>query len=97
MYGESHPDLASTLNALAGVEMELGNFDRSADLYQRSLEIKERVLGPHHPELAVSLNDLAVLHARLDRYELAAPLYERALRIRVNVRVAATGAPVIHA
>ena len=45
MYGK-WPGLHSKLLWLGS--MELGNVNRSAELYQRSLEIKERVLGPHH-------------------------------------------------
>jgi hypothetical protein len=42
-----------------------GRYAESEPLYQRSLTIRERVLGPEHPDLAESLNDLAGLYRRI--------------------------------
>lgn len=48
----------------------------------RSLEMRQRVLGPDHPDCAQSLNNLAALHSERKEYESAEELYERALDIR---------------
>ncbi|XP_015423557.1 PREDICTED: nephrocystin-3 [Myotis davidii] len=56
---------------------------RTADQFlKRSLEMRERVLGPDHPDCAQSLNNLAALCNEMKQYEKAEELYERALDIR---------------
>ena len=43
-----------------------GNYAEAEPLYQRSLAINERALGPHHPGVAISLNNLAeFLHSQV--------------------------------
>lgn len=49
---------------------------------ERSLEMRERVLGPDHPDCAQSLNNLAALYNEKKQYDKAEELYERALDIR---------------
>ena len=41
-----------------------GQYAKAEPLYQRSLAIWEKALGPDHPEVATSLNNLAVLYRR---------------------------------
>lgn len=54
-----------------------------AELFlKRSLEMRERVLGPEHPDCAQSLNNLAALNNEKKQYDKAEELYERALNIR---------------
>lgn len=48
----------------------------------RSLEMRQRVLGPDHPDCAQSLNNLAALHTERREYETSEDMYERALDIR---------------
>ena len=50
-------------------------------LFQRALDIREKVLGPNHPDVAKSLNDLAELYYTQGHYEVAEPLYRKALSI----------------
>jgi CHAT domain-containing protein/Tfp pilus assembly protein PilF len=52
---------------------------------ERSLRIREKVLGPEHPDTATSLGDLAFLYQRMGFYDKALPLMERSLRIREKV------------
>jgi len=52
-FGPEHPEVASSLNNLAGFYRGLG---RSADaefLYKRSLSVAESVLGPDNPDAAL--------------------------------------------
>ena len=51
-------------------------------LYQRSLAIFEKALGPEHPDVATVLNNLAELYRAQGKYAEAEPLYKRALAIR---------------
>ena len=38
-----------------------GKYDYAEPLYERSLAIREKALGPEHPDVAQSLNNLAGL------------------------------------
>ncbi|OQW93106.1 MAG: kinesin, partial [Beggiatoa sp. IS2] len=58
-----------------------GDTAQALPLYQRALEICERVLGKDHPDTATSLNNLALLYNNTGDYAQALPLYERALAI----------------
>ena len=60
----------------------MGRYAEAEPLYRRSLEIREKQLGPDHPDVATSLNNLAVLYQAMGRYAEAEPLYRRSLEIR---------------
>eukprot|EP00752_Nemacystus_decipiens_P017370 g15565.t2 len=85
VLGPDHPDVASSLNNLAGLLFSLGNYDDAKPLYERSLAIHEKVLGPDHPNVAMGLNNLAGLLYSQGNYDDAKPLYERSLAIREKV------------
>ena len=68
----------------------MGDYEKALPLYQRALEIREKVLGPQHPDVATTLNNLAVLYRQMGDYEKALPLYQRALDIREKVLGSAT-------
>jgi len=80
-FGTDAPNVASCLNKLAVIYEEVGNLSDAEPLYQRSLQIRERV-GADNPEIAASLNNLGALYADQGKYAQAQPLYERALAIR---------------
>jgi tetratricopeptide (TPR) repeat protein len=56
-------------------------YDEAEDLFERSLGIREKVLGLEHPKVAWSLNNLAQTYLVQGRYADAEPLYLRALAI----------------
>jgi hypothetical protein len=47
--GPDDPDVASSLNNLALLYHTQGKYAEAQPLYQRSLAICEKVLGPDHP------------------------------------------------
>lgn len=58
-------------------------FSSAAKVFlSRSLEMRQRVLGPDHSDCAQSLNNLAALHTERREYETAEDMYEKALDIR---------------
>ncbi|CAM9588227.1 unnamed protein product, partial [Laminaria digitata] len=59
-----------------------GNYAVAGPLFERSLTIREKALGPEHPDVATSLNNLAGLLQTQDNYAEAGPLFERSLTIR---------------
>ena len=62
VLGREHSDVATSLNNLAGLYYNQGQYAKAEPLYQRALAIREKALGPEHPDVAQSLNNLAVLY-----------------------------------
>jgi CHAT domain-containing protein/tetratricopeptide (TPR) repeat protein len=83
--GPDHPDVATSLNGLAGLYRAQGNYGAAEPLFQRSLSIRETNLGPDHPAVATSLNNLALLYQNQGNYGAAETLFQRALRIYESV------------
>jgi esterase/lipase superfamily enzyme/Tfp pilus assembly protein PilF len=77
----SHPDVAVSLDNLAGLYHAQGRYADAEPLLKRSLATREKVLPPNHPDIAVSLNYLARLYRALGRYADAEPLLKRSLAI----------------
>jgi CHAT domain-containing protein/tetratricopeptide (TPR) repeat protein len=80
--GAEHPDVASTLNNLAGLHLRRGDYARSESLFRRALSISEKAQGPEHPSVTSILDNLAQLYFERGDYLRAAPLRERALANR---------------
>ncbi|CAN0540423.1 unnamed protein product, partial [Ectocarpus sp. 12 AP-2014] len=57
VYGADHPEVATTLNNLAGLLETQGEYTAAETLYERSLAIQEAALGPEHPDVAVWFNN----------------------------------------
>src|ERR1039458_9785337 len=60
--GPDHPDVAQSLNNLAGLYTNQGRYADAEPLYKRSLAIFEKALDPNNPVVATSLNNLANLY-----------------------------------
>ena len=79
--GPNHPDTARSLNNLAALYNNQGDYEQAKPLLERALAITEQALGPNHPDTATSLNNLAELYRSQGDSEQAKPLLERALAI----------------
>ena len=73
--------LADSLNYLARLFQEMGQYGRALLLFESALEIRKSELGDRHPDTATSLNNLALLYYSMGQYDRALPLYESALEI----------------
>lgn len=82
MLPADHPDLATSLNNLGYYRYRLGRYQESEALYQRALDVRERVLKADDPAIADTLTNLAELYKAQERSEDAIPLLNRALEIR---------------
>ena len=67
--GNDHEDLGSTLNNLAVVLQDTGDFAGAQQLFEQALPIAKKALGPEHPDVAATLNNLALVLR--DRGDLA--------------------------
>lgn len=79
--GANHPDVALSLNNLAGLYDSQGQYAKAEPLYQRSLAIYEKALGANHPDVATSLNNLAALNWGQNQFDQALPRLIRGLDI----------------
>jgi CHAT domain-containing protein len=59
-----------------------GKLREAIPLAERSLELREKALGPRHPDVARSLHSLASLYEAQGDYARAEPLFVRALAIQ---------------
>ncbi|UCJ13314.1 MAG: tetratricopeptide repeat protein [Phormidium sp. PBR-2020] len=82
ILGETHPDVAQSLNNLARLYWNQGNPSAAEPLLRRALDIWETSLGESHLDVAQSLNNLAQLYREQRNYAAAEPLYLHALDIR---------------
>jgi tetratricopeptide (TPR) repeat protein len=79
--GPDHPNVAASLNNLAGLLRTTNRLAEAEPLMLRALTITEASYGPDHPEVAIDLNNLAGLLQDTNRLTEAEPLMRRALAI----------------
>ncbi len=79
--GPEHPQVGLSLNNLAELYRDQGNYAEAEPLFQRSLAIFEKALGPEHLQVGLSLNNLALLYHAQGNHAEAQPLYQRSLGI----------------
>jgi tetratricopeptide (TPR) repeat protein len=80
--GEEHPDLAASLDHLAGLYRAQGRYSEAEPLYREALEMRQRLLGNEHPDVAASLDSLGELYRAQGLYEEAARLESRTQTVR---------------
>ena len=76
--------MATSLNNLAGLYRAQGHYTEAEPLFQRSLAIREKALGPEHPHVAQSLENYAALLRRTARANEAERMEARAKAIRAK-------------
>ena len=79
--GAAHPNVASTLNTLAGIQADSGRPEQALISYQRALQIRLDALGPSHPAVGTVHSNLAVTYQSLKRYDEAVTHFTEAARI----------------
>ncbi len=80
--GPEHPDVARSVNNLANLLAEAGDYVGAKPLYERVLSIQEKKLDPDDPLIARTLNNYANLISDMGDYSGSRPLYERSLRLK---------------
>ncbi len=79
------PDVVQNLNKLALLCYSQGWYAEAEPLYQKALELRQRLLGEEHPDVAQSLSNLANLYYSQERYAEAEPLYLQALELKKHL------------
>ena len=80
-----HPNIAVSLNNLAALLREQGDYAAAKTLYEQALAICKEVQGERHPDTATSLNNLGELLQDQGDLAGAKVLLEQALAIRKAV------------
>ena len=78
ILGPEHPDVAAAIRNLATGYANQSDYTAAEPLYQRALEIEQRVFGPETAQVATTLELYASLLRAADRVEEAADLQARA-------------------
>ena len=81
LYDGAHPVLATALNNLALIWLDLGDLGRAEKLLDESIDMKRQVLGPSHPKIAAALANRGLLERKRGRFTEAEQAYGRALGI----------------
>jgi len=81
VFGDSHPDTATSLNIVADAQLRQGKYAEAQKNFSAALSIYEKRLGPEHANTAAALNNLALVLEKLGDYSSAESLLRRSLRI----------------
>lgn len=77
-----NPDIAITLNTLAGLYYDEDNYQDAERYYLRALQIGERYWGTDSLKITFILNNLGLLYDTREDYETAKSYYQRVLQIQ---------------
>jgi tetratricopeptide (TPR) repeat protein len=82
LFGERHPDVATSLNNVASYTDALGDPKKALELAEKALAIRRELFGERHPHVATSLNNVASYTGALGDPKKALELAEKALAIQ---------------
>ena len=86
VFGDSHPDTATSLNVLADAQLRQGKYSDAKNNFGAALNIYEKRLGPEHEYTAAALNNLALVLEKSGDYSGAESMLRRSLRILEKIR-----------
>ena len=81
LLGESHPDVASSVNNLAVLYSSQGRYSEAEPLYVEALGMYKRLLGESHPYVASSLWNLGAMRCQQHQFAEAEELLLEGLLI----------------
>ena len=78
---KNHPDTLKSMNSLAGLLDDVGNYEGAEKLYHQTLMMRESKLEKEHLETLASMNGLAIVLLRQGKYKEAESMSRRALTL----------------
>ena len=84
--GDDHPQVATALDDLAGMQQKQGDYTSARANYEKVLQIREATQGPGHPRVAEALGHLGRVALDQGQHERARGLFERALGLCDDLR-----------
>jgi len=86
IFGHEDPQTLTTVNNLACLLMNRGNYAAAQPLFERVAKISERVQGFEHPDTLRCMHNFAHFLGRKGDYSAAQRLHERVLEARERVQ-----------
>lgn len=83
--GPTHPDTMSSMNDLASVLVNSGEYDEAGEMHQKVLELRTQELGLGHPDTLASMNNYGNMLKEVGKPQEAGRIYQKALRHYINV------------
>jgi tetratricopeptide (TPR) repeat protein len=80
-----HLDVAASYNGLGNVYDSLGQYEEALEYYQKSLDIKIRVVGGDQLDVAASYNNVAIIYEAQGKREEALAMHAKSLDIRTRI------------
>ena len=80
ILGENHPFTLNSMNSLAVLYKNQGQYDKVRPLYKECLEKKKSILGENHPNTLKLMNSLAALYDMQGQYDQARSLCKNGQR-----------------
>jgi tetratricopeptide (TPR) repeat protein len=85
LFGERHPDIASSLVSVGYVHRKLGDFERALNYYQEGLNQYRELFGHQHQYIATTLSHIGELYRERGDYSQALEYMRSALSIRMKL------------
>jgi len=82
ILGEEHADCADSLNNLALLWEQKGDYEKALPLLQQALSVRKKTLGETHPYYAQSLNGLAFWYQTQKDYAKALAQFQQASEVQ---------------
>lgn len=80
-YGESHIEVAESLNFLGAAYYQVQRYDDAEKAFTRAVAVRKLILGPDDRLTGLSMNNLAFFYAGVGKYDQADPLFVESIRI----------------
>ena len=85
VFGEDHPNVATSYNNLASVYYRLAEYNKAKELHKNALMIRKKNFGEDHADVATSYSTLAPVYYSMGEYNQAKELHKKALMIRKKI------------
>ena len=84
VFGESHPEVASTLSRIGGIWETKGQYDKVLEYYEKDLKISIEYYGESHPNVASALLRIGDIWKTKGQYDKALGYFENSLQIYIE-------------
>ena len=81
LFGPDDPRIVPSLEGLALIYSESGDFSRSVQMQKRALAIRQEKLSSDHPDTAISMNNLAYIYSLKGDNAEAESLFQRVIEL----------------
>ena len=79
--GADHPNVATSINNVGLVLLDLGDLDSARDAFEGALAIDKKMLGPDHPNVGRDVNNVGLVLLELGKLDGARDAFEAARAI----------------